>query len=213
MAPRTIENIYLYRMTHIGNIPHILSNGIVHRSSPLADTNYISIGDKSLIDCRSHKTVTVDMCNIILGDYIPFYFGVRMPMLYVIQHGGNFVEQPRAPQDIVYVVVSLLKVIESGYSFYFSNGHATDFLTEFYSAKEINKLPELIDWDAVIEKYWSKEDDNDLKRRKQAEFLIKEDVAPQNIAGYVCYNTDAKQKLINMGVNPKIIKIAPQAYY
>lgn len=213
MAPRTIENIYLYRMTHIGNIPHILSNGIVHRSSPLADTNYISIGDKSLIDSRSHKTVTVDKCNIILGDYIPFYFGVRMPMLYVIQHGGNFVEQPRAPQDIVYVVVSLLKVIESGYSFYFSNGHATDFLTEFYSAKEINKLPELIDWDAVIEKYWSKEDDNDLKRRKQAEFLIKEDVAPQNIAGYVCYNTDAKQKLINMGVNPKIIKIAPQAYY
>lgn len=134
-------------------------------------------------------------------------------MLYVIQHGGNFVPQPHAPQDIVYVVVSLRKVLQSKYSFYFSNGHATDFLTEFYSAKDIDQLPALIDWDAVIEKYWSRDDDNDLKRRKQAEFLIKEDVAPQNIAGYVCYNTDAKQQLINMGVNPEIIKIAPQAYY
>ena len=29
----------------------------------------------------------------------------------------------------------------------------------------------------------------------------------------ICYNTEAKQQLINMGVNPEIIKIAPQAYY
>lgn len=211
--PRTIENIYLYRMTHIGNIPHILSNGIVHKTSPLADPNYISIGDQSLIDCRSHKTIYVDNQYIILGDYIPFYFGVRMPMLYVIQQGGNFVAQARHPHEIVYVVVSLQKILQENYTYFFSDGHATDSLTEFYSAQNINSLPTLIDWDAVIEKYWSREDDNDLKRRKQAEFLIKEDVAPQNIAGYVCYNTEAKQQLINMGVNPEIIKIAPQAYY
>ena len=209
----TLDNIYLYRMTHIGNIPHVLSNGIVHKSSPLANPNYIAIGDVSLIDYRSNKSVNIDGHNIILGDYIPFYFGVRMPMLYVIQHGGNFVEQARPPQEIVYVVISLRNVIRCGYSFYFSNGHATDSLTDFYSAKNIDQLPVLIDWTAVTEKYWSRVDDNDLKRRKQAEFLIKEDVAPHNIVGYVCYNTDAKQQLINMGVNPEIIKIAPQAYY
>lgn len=134
----TLDSIYLYRMTHIGNIPHILSNGIVHKSSPLADPNYIAIGDKSLIDCRSSKRINVDGHYLVLGDYIPFYFGVRMPMLYVIQHGGNFVEQARPPQEIVYIVLSLRNVIQSGYSFYFSNGHATDFLTEFYSAKNID---------------------------------------------------------------------------
>ena len=102
MTPKTIDNIYLYRMTYIGNIPHVLSNGIVHKTSPLANPNYIAIGDVSLIDYRSNKSVNIDGHNIILGDYIPFYFGVRMPMLYVIQHGGNFVEQARPPQEIIY---------------------------------------------------------------------------------------------------------------
>ena len=209
----TLDDIHLYRMTHIGNIPHILSYGIVHKSSPNADPNYIPIGDVSLIDYRTTRSVNVDGQQIVLGDFIPFYFGVRMPMLIVIQSGGNFVKQAHRPQEIVYVVVSLKEIIQSGYTFYFSDGHATNFLTEFYSSKDINQLPALIDWDAINERYWSNEDDLDLKRRKQAEFLIKEDIAPNHIAGYVCYNTDAKQQLMNMGVNSGIIKIAPQAYY
>lgn len=209
----TLDNIYLYRMTHIGNIPHILSHGIVHSTSPKANPDYIAIGDKSLIDCRKSKAVEVAGEKIVLGDYIPFYFGVRMPMLYVIQHGGNFVEQAREPQDIVYVVVSLRKIMQSGYTCIFSNGHATDWLTEFYSAKDITMLPSLIDWDAVTAHYWKKDDDIDLKRRKQAEFLIKEDIAPQDIHGFVCLNETAKQQLIDMGIDEQTIRIAPQAYY
>lgn len=91
----TLDNIYLYRMTHIGNIPHILSHGIVHSTSPKANPDYIAIGDKSLIDCRKSKTVEVAGEKIVLGDYIPFYFGVRMPMLYVIQHGDCTAGHPR----------------------------------------------------------------------------------------------------------------------
>ena len=213
MPPKTTDNIYLYRMTHIGNIPHVLSNGIVHKSSPLADPNYIPIGDVSLIDYRKTREVNVGGKQIVLGDFIPFYFGVRMPMLIVVQSGGNFVEHARQPQEIIYVVVSLKNIIQSGYTFYFSDGHATNFLTNFFSAKDIAELPSLIDWNAVAEKYWSNEDDLDLKRRKQAEFLIKEDIAPQNIVGFICYNSSAKQKLIDMGVDANIIKINPQAYY
>lgn len=78
-------------MTHIENIPHILKYGLTHRSSGNADPHYHSIGDASLIDYRSSKMVDVGGIMIALGDYIPFYFGVRMPMLYVIQHGGNYV--------------------------------------------------------------------------------------------------------------------------
>ena len=29
------------------------------------------------------------------------YFGVRMPMLYVVQHGGNYVPHPTKARDIV----------------------------------------------------------------------------------------------------------------
>jgi hypothetical protein len=80
----------IYRMTHILNIPHILKYGITHKASSYANTHYVPIGDTSLINTRSSKQVQVTNGNILaegvvitLGDFIPFYFGVRMPMLYV----------------------------------------------------------------------------------------------------------------------------------
>ena len=210
----TIDKIHLYRMTHIGNIPHILQYGIVHHSSPNQNPNFISIGDKSLIDFRSTKTVFVKDRSIILGDFIPFYFGVRMPMLYVIQHGGNFVEKARKPEEITYVVVSLKRIVEQNFLYFFSDGHATDGLTTFYDAFDINKLPSIIDWDAVASKYWSGDGiPTDIKRRKQAELLVKEDIPPEYIVGYVCYNDNAKKQLVAYGVDEQRVKVFPNAYY
>jgi hypothetical protein len=80
-----LSQINIYRMTHIENIPHILQYGITHRNSPNANPDYVTVGDKSLIDKRNTKQVSIENDGtIVLGDFIPFYFGVRMPMLYVI---------------------------------------------------------------------------------------------------------------------------------
>lgn len=112
-----LDKIHLYRMTHIENVPHILRYGITHKNSPHADAAYKSIGDASLISTRETKRVCIDNGtfhqegeNIVLGEFIPFYFGIRMPMLYVIQHGGNFVPQATPPTDIIYLVCHLLSV-------------------------------------------------------------------------------------------------------
>lgn len=164
-------------MTHIENIPHILQYGITHHHSPNANSHYRSIGDRSLIDFRANKEINIGSECIVLGDYIPFYFGIRMPMLYVIQHGGNCVPQATKAEEIVYVVVSLAQIIED-------------------------------------EKIWSGENiDRDLKRRKQAEFLVKNDIPPEYIIGYVCYNQSSKERMINWKIPENIIKVFPQAYY
>ncbi len=211
----TLDNICLYRITHIDNLKHILCNGIVHRKSANFDTKFVAIGDHSLIDFRSSKKVTVNnSTQIILGDYIPFYFGVRMPMLYVIQHGGNFVQQARKPEEIIYVAVSLRKIIDGGYTYYFSDGHATDLLSKFYDKTQIEQLPNIIDWKAVTASNWAGDGiPTDLKRRKQAEFLIKEDISTDSIHGYVCYNENTKAKLMELGISETLIKIHPQSYY
>jgi len=86
-----LADIKVYRMTHIDNIQHVLQHGITHRNSPNQNPDFVTIGDVRLIYTRNNKTVSVDNGNflnliaptIILGDYIPFYFGVKMPMLYV----------------------------------------------------------------------------------------------------------------------------------
>lgn len=210
MTEPTLNSICLYRMMHIDNIPHILRFGITHKNSPNANPNYIPIGDSSLISSRSAFSVPLGEKWGKLGDYIPFYFGVRMPMLYVIQHGGNFVPNAVVPENIVYVAVSLQSFLTTQQQFCFTNGHATDSFTEFYDMVDVIKLPNLINWNSVSAEMWK---ETSVKRQKQAEFLIKGDVSPQHIRGYVCYNERAKSKLTHMGLNPMIIKIFPKAYY
>jgi hypothetical protein len=216
-----LEQIHIYRMTHIQNIPHILKNGITHKYSRNANPDFITIGDLSLIRSRANRVVKVDngdynnvlAPNIVLGNLIPFYFGVRMPMLYVIQNGGNFVEKSTPPDDIVYLACSLIKIVDSDITYFFSDGHATDKLTSFYDNSKIQDLPKIIDWNAIKSQFWGGNENLNVKRKKQAEFLAGNDLAPELIRGFVCYNEKAKHELTEMGIDKNIIIIAPGAYY
>lgn len=192
-----LNKVILYRITHIENIPHILQYGITHKDSINKNTVYKNIGDLSLIDTRSKKKVNIDngefnpnigMDTITLGDYIPFYFGVKMPMLYVAQHGGDFVERATSPTDIIYVGCSVSKIISSKLNFYFSDGYATDMLTSFYDKSKIDELVNIVDWDAVKSSYWGGAENLNIKRKKQAEFLVSEDLSPEFIIALGCFN-------------------------
>ncbi len=216
-----LNEIYLYRITHIDNISHILKYGITNQHSPKRNKNYVAIGDQSLIDHRKEKPVLVNngeptsknYITINLGEFIPFNFGIKMPMLYVIQHGGNFVEKATHPESIVYLVCSLRKIIDANYVYYFTDGHATDNFTSFYDKSKVEELPSIIDWQALRAPYWGGNENLDLKRKKQAEFLILNDINTDCITGYICYNKSARQSLINLGIQDSCIKNLPRAYY
>jgi len=217
-----LNKVILYRITHIENIPYILQFGITHRNSQNRNPNFKNIGDISLIDTRTKKSILVDngdfnkisgLTSIPLGDYIPFYFGVRMPMLYVAQHGGNFVEQATPPSDIIYLACSISKIVSSKIDFLFTDGHATDMLTSFYDASKINELVEIIDWEAVKSLYWGGNENLNIKRKKQAEFLVLGDLPPDFVIGFGCYNENAKSRLISFGIDEGKIKVIPNAYF
>lgn len=61
--------------------------------------------------------------------------------------------------------------------------------------------------------YWGGEENLILKRKKQAEFLVSEDIPPSMLVGFGCYDTTAKETLIGMGIEDQKIKIIPKAYY
>lgn len=216
-----LENIYIYRMTHIDNIPNILQNGITHKNSPNFNPNFIPIGDVSLIDTRSTKIVSIDngeiiyfnTPSIILGDFISFYFGIKMPMLYVIQKGGNFVEKATPAENIIYLACPINNIIQSDGVYYFSDGHATDSLTSFYDNTKINKLPNIIDWDSIKAPFWGRQGNLNIKRKKQAELLVSDDFPANFIVGFCCSNEETKVKLVGMGIEEEKIKVIPKAYY
>ena len=208
-------------MTHVDNIPHILEFGITHRNSQKANPNYKSIGDFSLIGSRNTKIVNVsngldnnhENENVVIGDFIPFYFGLRTPMLYVIQKGGNFVPQKTAPDDIIYCVSSVQKIIDSGMIFYFTDGHATNNLTTFFNSDKVSEIETLVDLKAVNLKYWNHDSDLDLKRRKEAEFLVKDDVPNSCVLGYICYSEVVRAKLLALGINEKQVVVRKNYYF
>ena len=199
-----LSKIYLYRMTHIENIPHILQYGITHVDSPEANTAYVPIGDGSLISRRNDFALPNRRS---LGEYIPFYFGVRMPMLYAIQNGYNVVKITPA-EEIVYCITSVQQIINQQLDFLFTDGHALDSFSSFYSLADTNSIEQHIDQNAIKSTFWKDENDLDLKRRKEAEFLVGNDIPIAAILGFAVYNESSKNRLINFGIaeNKVIIK-------
>lgn len=204
-----LNKIYLYRMTHIENIKHILQFGITHSSSLNSNLNYVAIGDGTLIATRNEFLLNNGKK---LGDYTPFYFGVRTPMLYVMQNGYNMVA-PTPAEDIVYCVTSIRKIIDLQLDFVFTNGHAVDCFSVQYSKQDVSNIDSIIDWNAVKAKYWRDDNDLDLKRRKEAEFLILGDIVPEGILGFGVYNQNVLNKMVSFGANASCVKIRTDFYF
>ena len=70
-----------------------------------------------------------------------------------------------------------------------------------------------MNYDDVYSSQWNLEEDRDLKRRKEAELLIKDDLPAKYIKGYVVYNEKAKQTLIGKGIIGNLIAVMPNYYF
>lgn len=199
---------YAFRLTHIDNIQYIMSHGLVRSVSTLRDENYVPIGDVQVIQIRKDRKYH----GYCLSDYMPFYFGPRSPMLYVIQHGFNGVRKV-APENIVYCVVRIEDIIKNDVGCIFTDGHALSSLTNYYGKNELSILDSFVKYDDVYSAYWNSEMDIDLKRRKEAELLINDDLPVQYIRGFVVYNETAKTRLVNIGVAAELIVVKPGFYF
>lgn len=198
---------YGFRMVHIDNIPHIKEYGFILYSSSNASKSYKPIGDSSIINKRKEKIIA----GISLNQYIPFYLGPRTPMLFVIQNGYRVEKQ--LAEDIVYCVIKIEDIIKDKIECIFSDGHALANLTEFYTQEKLCDINKLINYNDVYTHYWNSESDIDLKRRKEAELLIKDKLDSKYICGYVVYNENAKLKLVKFGINENMIIIKPNYYF
>lgn len=200
---------YAFRITHIDNIPYILEKGLLRANSSDRSDDFVNIGDPQVIKLRSDMIIR----GIRLADYIPFYLGPRSPMLYVIQHGYNGVRR-QEPQDIVYCVLRLDDVIKGDLECAFTDGHALSALTNYYGKEQLVNIDKIVNYDDVYASQWNNNDsDIDLKRRKEAELLIKEDISPEYIRGYIVYNDKAKEMLKSFGIAENMIVVAPNYYF
>ena len=160
------KTTYIYRIIHYKNLDFLIKNGIHCCNSLVQNSNYLSIGDKSLISSRGTKSIQIEPKGV-LNDYIPFYFGVHSPMLYRI-HTGRVDGINYSQNEIIYLVSSVDEIIKNKLQFVFTDSHAYQSYAGFYNS--IDDLKQL-DWDVIYSKNWKNvENDNERMSRKQAEF-------------------------------------------
>lgn len=189
-------NAFIFRITHLENVPWILRNGIDCRNSSDRDPNFRSIGDPDLIQKRSSRSVPVGRGGT-LSDYVPFYFTPYSPMLYKLKTGHRV--QAVSMSEIVILVSSLPKLIETKTQFVYTDRHAY-----LQTAAYLTELDELdrIDWKLLESRDFQRDPDRpDKVERYQAEALVYRHVPVLALLGIACYDSRSQERLARMQAN------------
>jgi hypothetical protein len=131
-------------------------------------------------------------------------------MLYVIKLGTQSVLynlKQTSMEDVIYCITSVEQIKLHKLEFVFSNGHAVNALTDFFDETDVEDMLNIIDENAINTRYWRDDNDLDLKRRKEAEFLVL-----GAILGFAVNNETVGQKLLKLGVDNNKITVK-QGYY
>jgi hypothetical protein len=213
MKDLTPQLARIFRIVHISNVPWILDHGGLHcHNSPERDPDYVDIGNPSLIDKRTRRSVPIPPFGP-LSDYVPFYFTPFSIMMYNIKTGYGGVTR-RDNKDIVMFVSSVHRLTQLVVPFVFTNQHAYAIDTEFYN--DVQYLDE-IDWQLLQRRDFKTDDSDPGKQlRYQAEALIHGHVPLNAILGIACVN-DAVKGILDPIIKKRgielIVKATPKWYF
>jgi hypothetical protein len=208
----TPEKAFIFRITHINNVPWILNNGVHCKNSPVRDPNFVNIGNTDLIAKRTHRIVPIGS-NRTLADYIPFYFTPRSPMLYNIRTGhGGITQRPNS--EIVTLVTSLNRLEEQEVEFAFTDRHAYLTTASYHdSTEELH----CIDWRILQDSDFQRDPEDPGKlERYQAEALVYRRLAVESLLGIATHNEAAKgevEQMIRDADQELQVRVRPAWYF
>jgi hypothetical protein len=139
----------IYHITHMRNLPGILEHEGLHCDRSAQTLKSVQIGHQHIKARRMARVVPLPP-NGTLGDYVPFYFASRSPMLYAI-HKGLADGYDGGQEPVVYLVSSAEAVEKARLEWVFTEGHAEIAFSDFFD--DLDDL-EKIDWRVMASRYW-----------------------------------------------------------
>jgi hypothetical protein len=182
------EKALIWRICHRDNLAWILANGLHCKSSPTQDPNFVTIGNRELIEKRTTRVVPIAPGGV-LSDYVPFYFTPFSPMMYNINTGYGGIQR-RSNAEILILVSSLHRVHGLGLPFVFTDRHAYPPLAQYF-----NSVAQLggIDWPLLQRRDFRRDPEDPVKvERYQAEALVYKSMPVAALQGIICYNDEVK---------------------
>jgi hypothetical protein len=183
----------IYRLVHVDNLAAILARGRLHapHQAPADGAPYRTIHDANVQANRRIKDVPCGPGGTV-HDYLPFYFGPLSVMLLQLKT-GRVAGYNDGQEPLVYLRTTVQAVAQAGCPFVFTDGHGLAKFTRWFD--DLVHLDE-IDWPLVRDRYWmDTPEDNDRKRRKQAEFLVWQGLDWDLLDGIGVFNVGMQQRV------------------
>ena len=193
--PRKVDINSLFYITHVDNVPSILTNGILsHGQIEAQNVPFTPIYDDKIVSRRKEKT-TPDGKS--LWEYANVYFQARNPMMYRVVH-----EKSKRDLAVVGVKPSVLQLP----SVFITDGNAANHQTQFFRSGDGLKMIEA-QWKVVHSEWWNDRDGS--KRKIMAECLVPERIPSEYI--HTIYVTDREtQKQVAGLLGPTSIPVVPE---
>ena len=155
---------------------------------------------------RCHPGTTV-------GQYVPFYFCPRSPMLYVISQKSGELTYRGGQDEVLHLVSTVGNAVRAlgQRPIAFSDGNAATAFSQFSS--NLAELETMIDWRAVNATYWA---EPAVKERKQAEFLVFESFPWSAVIGIGVKSEVVKakvEKILAATTEETSVQVLPKWYY
>lgn len=154
-----------------------------------------------------------------MGDYVPFYFAPRSPMMYRIACDRRDAVRGRyqgGTRPLVYLVSSVSRVLDHGLPWVASDGNCASTVTT-YTNNETD-LDGHVDWDLMDAMMWkATEQDADRPRRRMAELLVHHRF-PLDVALGLAVSDEAtalrvRQEIDASGRGVRFVEVRPRWYY
>ena len=148
------------------------------------------MGNQSIKTNRSHRAVGCGPGGMV-GDYVPFYFAPRSPMLFSIKCGNVDGVSPDQ-RRLVYLVSSTEATCDAGLSCVLTDGNAGAAFTAF--SDDPSDVTAMIDWPLMKARIWrNTPEDPDRRRRRMAEWLVHEAVPLELISAMAVINAKVRE--------------------
>jgi hypothetical protein len=180
------DKILIYHITDVANLPGILAENSLQCDAVMAKANPEIIGHDH-IKKRRLKDIPIPCCRWrYVGEFVPFYYCPRSPMLFAIDKGAT--GRPVGCQrTILHLFSTIAAGIATGKAWAISSGNAGAFHTTFASNLEaLNTL----DWEAIRATQWAGK-----QHQKSAEFLVADAFPWTAIQGIGCQNSATADKV------------------
>lgn len=206
MALRPAQ-VLIYHITDVANLPNIVSDDGLHSDAVMTRKDPTVIG-YSHIKQRRLTEIRVPCCNNrFVGEFVPFYFCPRSPMLYTINIGKTG-RTPGCQATIIHLVSNVGTAVGLGRGWAISDGNAGARYTSFDT--NLSAL-DWLDWTAIRAGDW-----RGRTHEKSAEFLV-EDFFPWSCVQQIgCHNSAVAQQvkaLIHNHSHQPSVDVQPTWYY